>query len=92
MCQAIAVMWNARISGGHHDHLRGNRASGRADTPAAVIAVNTRRLNPEPWLEAIVRRILLEVLHELVTCHPAAEVTWNPVARKMRQGANGVQV
>jgi hypothetical protein len=31
-------------------------------------------------------------LHELVACHPSAEVTWNPVPRKMRQRANGVQV
>ena len=40
----------------------------------------------------MVSRILLQVLHELVTCHPPAEVTWNPVARKMRQRADGVQV
>ncbi len=58
----------------------------------AVIAVNTGGLNPQPWLEPIVRRVLLQVLHELVACHPSAEVTWNPIARKMRQRTNGVQV
>jgi hypothetical protein len=58
----------------------------------AVIAANTAGLNPQPGLEPIVRRVLLQVLHELVTCHPSTEVTWNPVARKMRQRANGVQV
>ena len=34
----------------------------------------------------------LQVLHKLIACNPAAEVTWNPVARKMRQRADGVQV
>ena len=71
---------------------RRNRASGRADTPVAVIAVDTRGLNPELWLKTMVRRVLLQVLHELVARHPAAEVTRNPVARKMRQRADRVQV
>lgn len=60
----------------YHHHPRGNRASRRLDTPVAVIAVKTRDFNAEPRLEAMVRRILLQVLHELVACHPSAEVTW----------------
>lgn len=85
-------MWKPGISGGHHNHSRGNRASGRANAPVSVIAVNTRGLNPEPRLEPVVRRVLLQVLHELIACHPSAEVTGNPVARKVRQRADGVQV
>jgi hypothetical protein len=77
-------MWKAGISGGHYDRPRKNRASGRVDTPVAISVVNTRGLNPEGWLEAMVSRVLLQVLHELVPCHPGAEVTGNPVARKMR--------
>ena len=85
-------MWKAGISGGHHDHPRRYRASVRADTPVAVIAVNTRGLNPEAWLEAMVCRVLLQVLHELVPCHPAAKIARNPVTRKVGQPADGVQV
>jgi hypothetical protein len=74
-----------RVSGGHHHHARRNGASGCPDTPVAVIAVNARDLNAEPRLEAMVCCVLLEVLHELVARHPAPEVTWNPVTRKMRE-------
>ena len=38
------------------------------------------------------RRVLLQILHELVACHPTAELARNPVARKIRQPADGVQV
>jgi hypothetical protein len=85
-------MWKSGIPGGHHDHPRKNRASCRTNTPVVVVAVNTRGLNPEPRLEAMVHRVPLQVLNELVACHPTAEVTWNPVAGEMRQRANGVQV
>ena len=85
-------IWHAGIPAGHHDYPRGNRASGRPDLPVAVITVNPRGLDSEPWLEAVVRRVLLQILHELVACHPAAELARNPVARKVRQPADGVQV
>jgi hypothetical protein len=39
-----------------------------------------------------VRRVLLEVSHELITCHPAAKIARNPVTRKVGQPADGVQV
>jgi NADPH-dependent 2,4-dienoyl-CoA reductase/sulfur reductase-like enzyme len=45
---------------------RGNRVSGRADLPVAVITVNLGGLDSEPWLKAVVRRVLLQILHELV--------------------------
>ena len=47
------------ISGGHHDHPRWNRAGSRADSPVAVITVNTRGINPEPRHEAMVCRVPL---------------------------------
>jgi hypothetical protein len=62
------------------------------DTPAAVIAVDPRGLDSEPWLKAMVRRVLLQVLHKLIACHPAAELARNPVARKVRQPADRVQM
>ena len=58
----------------------------------AVITVNPRGLDTEPWLKAVMRGVLLQILHELITCHPAAELARNPVARKVRQPADGVQV
>ena len=58
----------------------------------AVITVNPGGLDTKLRLEAMMRRILLQVLHELIPCHPAAELTGNPVARKIRQPANGVQM
>jgi hypothetical protein len=76
----------------YHNDPRGNRASCRVEIPVAVIAVKTRGLNLEPRLEAMVHHILLQVLHELVACYPSAEVTWNGVARKMRERTDGVQV
>ena len=85
-------MWQPGIPGGYHDDPRGNRASGHANPPVAVVAVNTRRLNLQPRHEPMVRRILLQVLHELVPCHPAAELARNPVARKVRQRADRMQV
>jgi len=62
------------------------------DTPAAVIAVDPSGLDTEPWLEAMVRRVLLQVLHELIACHPAAELARNPVTGKVRQPADRVQM
>ena len=58
----------------------------------AVITVNPRGLDTEPWLKAVMRGVLLQILHELMTCYPAAELARNPVARKVRQPADGVQV
>jgi hypothetical protein len=58
----------------------------------AVIAVNARGLNPEPRLEAMVCGVLLQILHEMVARHPSPELPWNPITRKMRQRADGVQV
>jgi hypothetical protein len=85
-------MWKTGKSGGHYDHPRRYRASIRPDAPVTVIAVNTRGINPEAWLEAMVRRVHLQVLHELVACHPAAKIRRNPVARKMRQRSDRMQV
>ena len=84
--------WNSGVPAGDHDHPGGNSASRSLDTPVAVAAVDPCGLNAEPWLEAVVRRVLLQVLHELITCHPAAEIARNPVTRKVRQPADGVQV
>jgi hypothetical protein len=58
----------------------------------AVIAVSARDFNAEPRLEAMACCVLLQILHELVAGHPAPEVMWNPVTRKMGERANGVQV
>jgi hypothetical protein len=62
------------------------------DTPAAVITVDSSGLDTETWLEAMVRRVLLQVLHELIACHPAAELARNPVTGKVRQPADRVQM
>ena len=85
-------IWHTRVAAGHHDHSRRNRASSRLDTPVTVIAVNPRGLDAEPWLEAMVCRVLLQVLHELIACYPAAELAGNSVARKVREPADGVQM
>ena len=77
--------WNSGVPAGDHYYPGGNSASRSLDSPVAVAAVDPCGLNAEPWLEAVVRRVLLQVLHELVPCHPAAKIRWNPVARKMRQ-------
>jgi hypothetical protein len=58
----------------------------------AVITVNPRGLDSEPWLKTVMLRVLLQILHELIACHPAAELARNPVARKVRQPADGMQV
>jgi hypothetical protein len=83
---------HAAIPAGYHDDARGNRVSGRADLPMAVITVNPGGLDSEPWLKAVVRRVLLQILYELVACHPAAEIAGNPIARKVRQPADRVEV
>jgi hypothetical protein len=38
------------------------------------------------------RRVLLQVSHELITCYPAAEIARNPVTRKVGEPADDVQV
>ena len=57
-----------------------------------VLAVNPRSFDPEPWLETVVRRVQLEVSHELVACNPAAKLARDPIARQVRQPADGVQM
>jgi len=84
--------WNSGVPAGDHYHPGGNSASRSLDSPVAVTAVDPCGLNAEPWLEAVVRRVLLEVSHELITCHPAAKIARNPVTRKVGQPADGVQV
>jgi hypothetical protein len=58
----------------------------------AVTTVDPYGLSAEPWLEAVVRCVLLQVSHELITCYPAAEIARNPVTRKVGEPADGVQV
>jgi hypothetical protein len=58
----------------------------------AVITVDPYGLDSELWLKAVVGRVLLQILHELIACHPATELARNPVAGKVRQPADGVQV
>jgi hypothetical protein len=85
-------MWHPAIAAGHNHNPRGNRAIGSLHTPLAVLTVDPRGLNAEPWLQSVVRCVLLEISHELVTRHPAAIFTRNAVTRKVRQPPNGVQV
>ena len=74
--------WNSGVPASDHYYPGRNSASRSLYSPVAVAAVDPCSLNAEPQLEAVVRRVLLQVLHELITCYPAAEIARNSVTRK----------
>ena len=63
-----------RIAASHHDHPCRTGTGCGLDGPVTVLAVDARSFDPEPWLETVVRRVQLEVSHELVACNPAAKL------------------